>query len=259
MKFYRYLSLFSLLAVKILAAENTQCKQSAEQYSDCIAGINGQDFDKMCSAYVNEKCQQLFKSPSTVLIGCDKEFIDRTTQVFSGISEILKFTCAKDEQGNYCPLSGIIQKTQTSPDTFKNQKFSDIFERLNSSCSSQTCVDVSLTYLNSIKSMASSDDEVKEINNLISHLSSCTTSGGSNSDNTAIINGNNNGETIPGQDGQLGDLNAAPIGTGTDINQNPTDGSIATTPLQDVSGSVSNYILSYAILAITLIINLYIF
>ncbi|ORX45941.1 hypothetical protein BCR36DRAFT_258645, partial [Piromyces finnis] len=154
--------------------DNESCSIVTKKYEKCIASFNTVDFDSMCNNYATAMCQELFNNPRKILKDCDKEFVEETSKVFVEMSNTLKYTCARDEYGEYCPLSIIIQRTQreqftSSSDASKN--LSDIFDGLKSSCSSNNCLKISITYLESIKSMASksnnvSEDDINDINSL---------------------------------------------------------------------------------------------
>jgi len=188
MKLFNLFAVYSLLIAKILA-NSLSCSTVTKKYENCIANFNTVDFDAMCNAYASAKCQDLFNRPKEILKGCDSEFIEKTTKVFAEMTNVLKYTCARDEYGHYCSLSTIIQttqKNQRSSGSVSSKNLSETFSSLKDSCSSKNCLKVSVSYLKSIKTMASknsnvSKNDIKDIESLITQLYQCSTGASSSS------------------------------------------------------------------------------
>jgi hypothetical protein len=192
MKFNYIIIVLLLIIVKVLSQDITKCQATTEKYSNCVSSFHAESFETKCETFSSALCQQLFKSPKTILKDCDEEFIEITSAVLKDMNNILQYTCYKDEEGEYCPLSKIIQETEIHPDIYEKQKFSEIFENIKESCSSERCLKISISYMESIKSMLDDDqsEEKEDIQTLISYLNKCPKD---NNDNNSENSNNKSG------------------------------------------------------------------
>ncbi|KAG4089329.1 hypothetical protein H8356DRAFT_1314641 [Neocallimastix lanati (nom. inval.)] len=163
MKFNYIIIVLLLIIVKVLSQDITKCQATTEKYSNCVSSFHAESFETKCETFSSALCQQLFKSPKTILKDCDEEFIEITSAVLKDMNNILQYTCYKDEEGEYCPLSKIIQETEIHPDIYEKQKFSEIFENIKESCSSERCLKISISYMESIKSIEFDPSNISEV------------------------------------------------------------------------------------------------
>jgi len=194
MKFISYIIVLQFLTVEVFSQVISKCRATTEKYSNCVSSFHADTFDSKCGTYASPQCKELFKTPEKILKDCDKEFIEITSAVLKDMHNILKYTCKRDEQGDYCPLSKIIQETELHPDIYQNMKFSEIFESIKGSCSSQKCLKVAITYMESLKDMLTDDQnkEKEEVKGLLNFLNNCPKNHAVNV-NFGNINVNNNG------------------------------------------------------------------
>ncbi|ORX80545.1 hypothetical protein BCR32DRAFT_327676 [Anaeromyces robustus] len=180
MKLYNIIILFNLFIIQILGQVVPICQGVTQKYSNCIKSFFEEDIDSKCGTYVSVQCQQLYNSPETVLKDCEQNIIEVSTSYLKEMNNNLKCTCAKNEKGEYCPLSKIIKKTLKNPNIFKEKKYSEIFDELKESCSSKKCVEIGLFYLESLLTAMTNDknhkfdnEEIRRINDLISYVKNC--------------------------------------------------------------------------------------
>jgi len=237
MKILYFITLISFLTVQILA-DNAACKASASKYKNCIAVVNEKkDYSSVCKTYNSEDCQNLYNSPNVALKGCDAKFVETTKRAFEKIHYVLKFTCATDEQGNYCPLSKIIQKSQFSTD-IKKQNLSEILNSVKTSCTSKKCMKIANSYLNGIKTMSSAiknltKKDMEEINSSLNTLKKCNRESGNNNSNSNNNNNSNGNANNNSNNNANGNSNNSNTGGNANSNTNPVAGN-------DVNGSTNN-------------------
>jgi len=179
-----------------------------EKYLNCISIVREGGFNEnYCIEYETEKCQKFFKSSMKDIVAEIPECKDKTEKdlkqsdgAIKFVDGILKISCAKDEQGNFCPYSPGNTKTAIDIRDFrKSQRNEAYIGYLKESCKSKKCVDNYINALESIKNLPpieiidNMDD--KEIEEITTYLKSetCTAQTVQTAPITnTSVNGNNN-------------------------------------------------------------------
>jgi len=153
--------------------KNEECDKAIEEYKTCFVGTNkieeGQK-DTVCNNFNSEKCQSLFKNGIKGVKGCEnledllyniEEFLVEANSVS------LKMQCAKDENGQYCPLSNfstqVINQAVNKNDTVTDEETKTKYtEAVNSTCKSRTCIDAALEFETGSNKLKSDVEEFKK-------------------------------------------------------------------------------------------------
>jgi len=136
--------------------KNEQCDNALKEYNDCLAGMNeieDQQKDTICGTFNSEKCQNFFKNGVKSVKGCEnlEDMLLRIEEFLVEANSVsLKMQCAKDENGQYCPLSNLstqLIKDAKNKENNNDEEFKQKYnEAVNNTCKSRTCIDAALEF-----------------------------------------------------------------------------------------------------------------
>jgi len=121
------------------------------QIGDCITSekITLSNLDSICSAYKSDKCQNFFNSSINSIEGCSSEASIIVTAVEKYIklkvASVLNLKCAKDENGNVCPISNYVIQNGDVPSDSTDPNWQ---QAVQDTCKSKTCSDAFIDYTN---------------------------------------------------------------------------------------------------------------
>ncbi|OUM57983.1 hypothetical protein PIROE2DRAFT_64693 [Piromyces sp. E2] len=102
------------------------CKNVEDAMNKCI-NMNGNNADSFCGPFNSAECQDALKKDFS---GCKDHIVS-----YGNILGMVRITCAKDESGNYCPLSQEQQKS-----LILKEKFNELSDSLlKETCKSKNC------------------------------------------------------------------------------------------------------------------------
>lgn len=105
-----------------LGDATTDCGVAITKYSSCITPLlklseNSSELKNIisnikdkCKTYQKPECQDVYKNPGNVLVGCNDDKIKEFTDVFQLYTPIMDILCVTDEDGNSCPVNELILK-----------------------------------------------------------------------------------------------------------------------------------------------------
>jgi len=118
--------------------------------SECVTSekITLSNLDSICSAYKSDKCQSFFNSSISSIDGCGSEESIILTAVEKYIklkvASVLNLKCAKDEDGNICPISNYVIQNGDVPSDSTDPSWQ---QAVNDTCKSKLVLTPSLTTL----------------------------------------------------------------------------------------------------------------
>ncbi|ORX46846.1 hypothetical protein BCR36DRAFT_356214 [Piromyces finnis] len=122
---------------------SNECQNVINEYRSCFQSLRKDNYDKdnieeYCKNFNTEKCQSLYNQGLNAVPECSNisnEFKDQIKLKFDVINYTFKLLCAKDENGNFCPISkNYIENGNTG---FENSGFD---KYLNETCKSKKCI-----------------------------------------------------------------------------------------------------------------------
>jgi len=120
-----------------------------EQFSNCLISekITLDNLENVCSTYKSEKCQNLIKSGIGKIDACSSQIntvIETFDKVISGkIASAIELKCAKDENGNVCPISNYVIQNGDIPQDPNDDKWKQAVEE---TCKSKACSEAFINY-----------------------------------------------------------------------------------------------------------------
>jgi len=135
-----------------------KCQEVVNRYHACLPKeLTEENYDESCTTFNSEQCQALFKEKVASNASC-KNVSDQFQHNVDYITGIMNINCAKDEKGQYCPISNF-SKTAKSDDVLAD-------EIIRQSCQSKNCREKAIEGINAMKNMTEtiltfSDDLVK--------------------------------------------------------------------------------------------------
>lgn len=154
-----------------------KCTAALADYRECeieIGNINN-NLDIVCNTINTEKCQNILNNGIKNVPECNSlpnQVVVPVQLIYRIINSSASLACAKDENGNYCPLSGANIFTTN----YKTDE--EIIKLLNSTCQSRSCTDKAVDTLMRI-----------ETSELLADLAIQTASN-SNNNNKQMVNEN---------------------------------------------------------------------
>jgi len=120
------------------------CLDVIDSYNECMfdSNLNQNNLDSNCKIYESQKCQNFYKTRVSGLDACKNEnsnSLNVSDFVIDTHHYSVNYYCARDEDGNICPLSKYnVENMAGLTKEQRRQKFEDA---LNASCRSKTCLD----------------------------------------------------------------------------------------------------------------------
>lgn len=122
------------------------------QFNDCLTSekITFSNLESVCSAYKSEKCQNFFNSSISNIDSCSNEVktvlesVEKTIK--SNVSRIINLKCAKDENGNICPISNYVIANGDIPSDPNNPEWK---QAVDETCKSKACSEAFINYSDS--------------------------------------------------------------------------------------------------------------
>jgi len=251
---------FSTQFLTVLAATVTatlakpsilECRNIFEKkYSTCTGILSEKHYgfyENYCIEFETENCKKFYNKslrdiyaeiPECKDLTEDEEEIKVTESVIKLYYSFMKFACARDEQGNYCPHSFVnVEKTYDIESLgMKGEEANTIYmEYVNETCKSKKCVDDGLSSIENIKKASSTfplaemgPSEEMQLQKISSILKSdtCTAKIGKTSvngnDNVSTFNANANGNVVTSNGNANGTTN--PTNSNTNDKPNATNG-----------------------------------
>jgi len=123
------------------------CESEVNKFENCTLK-NVEDIDNTCNNFHTDRCQQFFINRIKDIEGCKNEdptvldvaqgFIDMTFGIVTAV-------CARDENGNACPVSAI--RIDLNKKKITNDEYLDKLEdAVKETCKSKQCTDIYLKY-----------------------------------------------------------------------------------------------------------------
>ncbi|OUM66409.1 hypothetical protein PIROE2DRAFT_59381 [Piromyces sp. E2] len=107
------------------------------------------NLESICSTYKSENCQNLFKSGIGKIDACSNEVntiietLEKTIAL--SVTSVIDLKCAKDENGNICPISNYVITTGNVPEDPNDDKWK---QAVSETCKSKSCSDAFINYGN---------------------------------------------------------------------------------------------------------------
>ena len=171
---------------KDIPGVNVECVTAIKaQISDCITSeqITFSNLESICSAYKSEKCQTFFNSSISSIPACSGEVKDVVNSVEKSIklhvASVIDLKCAKDENGNICPISNYVIQNGDIPSDPSDPNWQ---QAVQDTCKSKACSEAFINYTNTTNNNNNSNDVNQTIVNGVI--------GGTGIDNTPVVNPN---------------------------------------------------------------------
>lgn len=202
-----------------LSATDLACAAAIKsEVSGCISSekITLSNLDSVCSTYKSDKCQNFFNSNSLgTNLACGSAVKSTLETIKKAIklhaASVIDLKCAKDENGNVCPISNYVIENGNIPSDSSDQKWQDA---VNETGKSKNCSESFNNFANNYKNNAdgasslndviggdltpeANTDVLNDATNTINNAQSGNT--GANGDNGA--NGANNANGTNGTNG----------------------------------------------------------
>jgi len=234
----------------------------------CVAAIKAQmdacvpsgkvtldNLESACSTYNSLKCKAFFKTSISSITGCGgeaKEVIQSLEKsVKTTVANSLELKCAKDNNGNICPISKYVIENGNVAKDQNDQAWKDA---VNATCGSKSCVEAFTDFSENIADTSgfsqaivsgilgtvgfdtipnSNPDLVKSTADIVKG-NQCGSTGTNSTNNTNSNNGNNGTNNTNGNNGNNGTLTNVNNGstvqnTSNQANNSNDDSSDATT------------------------------
>jgi len=129
---------------------SSECgKAIKEQFGSCLTTekITFDNLDSICNNYKSENCQKVFKNGVGKIDACSKEvntIIDALEKVIAlNVSNVIDLKCAKDENGNTCPIANYVIQNGDVPSDPNDDKWK---QAVDETCKSKSCSDAFINY-----------------------------------------------------------------------------------------------------------------
>lgn len=120
-----------------------KCEVGIKEYSQCLSvkeKITTANIDKYCETFNTDKCQKIFKEGMVAAVPACADIPDiyknKSKLKYDTLYYTFKLLCAKDEGGNYCPVSKAYLSGGNK--SFAKEGFSTT---LSDTCRSKKCTD----------------------------------------------------------------------------------------------------------------------
>ncbi|KAG4087608.1 hypothetical protein H8356DRAFT_1728791 [Neocallimastix lanati (nom. inval.)] len=115
---------------------DSECQKIIDEYNACFPGkLTVENYDKSCETFNTENCQKLINTSFDSYDVC-KDYVSALQESLGFAIANMNVSCAKDENGEYCPISQFAKSSSTS-------ELTD--ETINATCKSKSCRDKALS------------------------------------------------------------------------------------------------------------------
>jgi len=123
-----------------------ECKKIVNEYYRCLPKeFKSNNYDESCNTFNSEQCQTLFNTKLSSFHSC-KEVSNNFQDMVDYAAGIMNIHCAKDEHGEYCPISTFSQTAK------EGDKLTDDILREN--CKSKICREKTMNGITAMKNMS---------------------------------------------------------------------------------------------------------
>jgi len=131
---------------------NKECIQDltkSKEFEECINGISDKNvitkdnYEKVCTAFNSDKCQNFIKNPMKSLNNCKDTIISQILDesMIKSLTSYMSIICSKDESNKICPMGDLYISGQIAK--------GNLTSVLNNTCRSRKCIDITVKALTS--------------------------------------------------------------------------------------------------------------